>query len=669
MEQEKMTAGQRPKRIAMYVIYDKDGILDNYRKYYLKELRKEVDTIIGIVSGTLTQQSRKELEELTDNFFVRENVGLLAGSWLDGIAHIGWDVLDEYDELLMLNDSFFGPFYPLREMMDAAEASDADFYGAIKNFEDESITNYAGRGFKHGHLRGSLCYFYIIKDRLLHSVEFKSYWSRQPKIESDTDTFFFSEFDFFDYVKDCGFKIDSFQTDKLKGYCHDSLSHNIRKLVEDERIPFARIRPFGTDMRDQSLLLHYGRDTRDALDYIDKETDYDAGMIWDFILRTKNLSNIWNQLQLEYVLPEKCLERAYTYDKKIGVIVHIFYSDQAEVIANYCDNFPENTDFFVTTTTEESKQAIDDAFSKRKLHYECTIRPNVGVAMSSLWVTYAEKVTSGEYEYMCYFHDKKSPYSKNAIQGEQFGVRCFENLFGSKELVKNIINLFEDNKRLGVVGPPTVYHGAYFNTPQLCWAGNYQNTLDLVNKLGLNVTLDPNIYPVTAYGDMLWFRTDALKKAIGYGLTYKDFDVVYKPDFTFMHAVERIYGYAAQDSGYYFAEVISSDNARSDLVNYRYIIDHVCDLLTRNGVHFGNYHELIDSLNGYLAPIHMSGSLSAIVSKMVTAPYGLKDALAIYVNKKIPFLFRKTAAKFPKETRSIGLKEAIKIWFLKRVIG
>ena len=196
-----------PKRIAMYVIYDKDGILDNFRKYYLTELRKVCDTIVGVVSGTLTPESREELEELTDDFFVRENKGLLAGSWIDGIDHIGWDKLAEYDELLMLNDSFFGPFYPLSEMMDAAEKSDADFYGCMKNFEEKEYTQIAGRKLKHGHFRGSICYFYIIKERLLHSSEFKRYWSAMPDIKKDWDTYFYAEIEFYDYVRDAGFKI------------------------------------------------------------------------------------------------------------------------------------------------------------------------------------------------------------------------------------------------------------------------------------------------------------------------------------------------------------------------------------------------------------------------------------------------------------------------------
>lgn len=585
----------RPRRIAMYVIYDKDGKLDRFRKYYLQELRKEVDTIVGVVSGTLTPESRDELAKLTDDFFVRENKGLLAGSWIDGIAHIGWDTLAEYDELLMLNDSFFGPFYPLSEMFDAMEKSDADFYGCMKNFEEKSYTSIAGRPMKHGHFMGSICYFYIIKSRLLHSTEFKTYWSKMPEIKEDWDTYFFAEIDFYQYVLDAGFRVDAYQGDNLKGYFFDNLTHNMRKLVEDERIPFARQRPFCTDMKDQSLQINYGQDPRLTLEYIDRHTDYDATMIWDYILRTKNLTDIFNQLQLEYVVPRNSVEKPFTYDKKIAVILHIYYEDQVERIAGYCENFPFNTDFYVTTTSEETEEAIRKAFDGRNLHYELQIRPNVGVAMSTLWITYADVTTSGKYEYICYFHDKKSPYSQFAVQGEQFATLCYENLFGTPEIVQNILNLMEENPRMGIVGAPLVYHGEYYSVAFRSWSSNYSKTSKLAKSLNLHVDVKEDKVPVTPYGDMFWFRADALKKAISHGFTYDDFDIKYMPDNTILHAIERIYGFAAQDSGYYYAEAINSDWARSDLINYRYMLETLSkDLFIKEYYHsnFVSLHQL-----------------------------------------------------------------------------
>lgn len=564
------------KRAAIYVIYDKDGKLDRYRKYYLEKIRKFCDKIVCVIQGTLEPESRRELESLCDDFFVRENTGSLAYAWIEGIKFLGWDALKDYDELLMLNDSFFGPFFEFDDFFSACEKSDADFYGMLKNYEEKSYHEMGGKPFKHGHFRGSICYFYVIKDRLLHSKEFKEYWSKKPVINSDWDVYFFNEFSFYDEVIDWGFKVDAYQSDKLKGYFFDNLTHNITKLMKFDKIPVARIRPFGTEVKYQSIGIGYCNDPRDALDYIEKNTNYDTSMIWEYILRTKNLTYIWNQMQLEYVVSDKLVERDYNYKGKIAVILHIYYTDLVERMAEYCANFPENTDFFITTIKEDTEECINKVFSEKGLHFTCKRRKNIGVAMTSLWITYADIISKGEYEYMCYFHDKKSPYKSNfgqfAMQGDQFAERCYQNLFGSKEVVKNIINLFEDNKKMGVLGAPIPYNGCYFLAPFYGWKGNYEKTKFLADKLDLHVNIDPNIMPVAPYGDMFWFRSKALKKAIDHNLTFDDFDEPYKPDFTIMHAFERIYGFCAQDSGYYYADVITTDQARSDLVNYQYLI-------------------------------------------------------------------------------------------------
>jgi rhamnosyltransferase len=568
------------RRIAVYVIYDKDGILDGYRKYYLRELRSVADTIVCVVNGALTPDSRLELEDIADDFFARENTGLLTYGWIEGLKHIGWDELYKYDELLMLNDSFFGPFYPLADMFGKMENSDADFWGALKNFEDKTITNFFGRKLRHGHMRGTIAYFYVIRNRLLHSAEFKNYWSSTPKIISLADTNMFNEIDFYDYIIDAGFKVDSYQSNALEGVLFDNLSHNMRRLIKDDKVPFARIRPFATEMKDQSCQISYGKDPRMTLDFIGRRTSYDVNFIWDYILRTKYLTEIWNQLQLEYVVPEKVVERPYVYSGSIAVILHIYYEDAIDALAGYCANFPANTDFYVTVVNDKTKLLVDTALKKRKLNFVLKTRPNVGVAMSTLWITYADVVTSGKYEYICYFHDKKSSYFAYSIVGEEFAGRCYENLFGTPEIVRNIINLFEDNSRLGVLGPPMVYHGEYFLSAARGWSGNWENLKKLLKMLNINVPCRVEQMTVSAFGDMFWFRSVALKKVIGYGFTYDDFDVKYENDGTILHAIERVYGLAAQDSGYYYADVINTDNARTDLINYQWVIQKLCENLT-----------------------------------------------------------------------------------------
>lgn len=163
------------------------------------------------------------------------------------------------------------------------------------------------------------------------------------------------------------------------------------------------------------------------------------------------------------------------------------------------------------------------------------------------------------------------------------------------------------------------FNGDYFAVSWRNWSGNYQNTVNLAQKLDLHVNINPDIMPVAPYGDIFWFRAKALQKAIGYGFKYEDFDVKYKPDFTILHAIERIYGFAAQDSGYYYAEVINSDDARSDLVNYQYMLYTLCDKMLKNGHNPYNFE-----------------MTKQIVEKYKGQPLSLKLYLKMKLKSKLP---------------------------------
>ena len=78
-------------------------------------------------------------------------------------------------------------------------------------------------------------------------------------------------------------------------------------------------------------------------------------------------------------------------------------------------------------------------------------------------------------------------------------------------------------------------------------------------------------YEPSAYGANLWFRSVALKKMLSYGFKIDDFKDATpdKDDGTLSHTIERIYGLAAQDSGYFLAYTLSDVQARSEIINYQ----------------------------------------------------------------------------------------------------
>ena len=197
--------------------------------------------------------------------------------------------------------------------------------------------------------------------------------------------------------------------------------------------------------------------------------------------------------------------------------------------------------------------------------------------------------------------------------------------------------------------------------------------MQLAKELNLNVNVSMDCVPPSAYGDMFWFRPAALKKAISHGFTYDDFDIEYQKDGTILHAIERCYGYMAQDAGYYYADVIGSDDARTDLSNYSYMLDKVARILLSRGIYFSNFYSMTQNLDavlaargaGFMCP-PLNTKLNHLLSLMTPSTLGVKEAFGIAVNKRIPFLFRKTAAKYPEAVRNVGLKEAIAIWRIKR---
>ena len=90
-------------------------------------------------------------------------------------------------------------------------------------------------------------------------------------------------------------------------------------------------------------------------------------------------------------------------------------------------------------------------------------------------------------------------------------------------LPTNILALFEDNARLGMLGTSFPNHGEYFELYGNEWTMNFENTKKLAEELGIHVPMDGRKMPITGYGSVFWFRADALKKLYKKEWQYEDF--------------------------------------------------------------------------------------------------------------------------------------------------
>ena len=66
---------EKVKRVAIYVLHDKDGIVDDYVVTILSELKKYVENILVVVNGMINEPGRDKLIKCSNDILVRENEG------------------------------------------------------------------------------------------------------------------------------------------------------------------------------------------------------------------------------------------------------------------------------------------------------------------------------------------------------------------------------------------------------------------------------------------------------------------------------------------------------------------------------------------------------------------------------------------------------------------
>jgi rhamnosyltransferase len=117
-------------RLCIYVVYDKDGIVDDYIPYFLNALAPFVNQFVIVCNGKLNDEGREKLSRFTRDLFVRPNEGYDSGAVKDVLFNLyGWEKVLQFEELLICNDTFYGPLYPLSECFNKMDKSDVDFWG------------------------------------------------------------------------------------------------------------------------------------------------------------------------------------------------------------------------------------------------------------------------------------------------------------------------------------------------------------------------------------------------------------------------------------------------------------------------------------------------------------------------------------------------------------
>lgn len=633
-----VNAGSSKRRLAIYCFFDPNGHAATYIKPFLDDLRKSVSDIVVVSNGAVDEPTKELFAHYTDMLIERENKGLDIAAYREAMLTLGWNRLKQYDEVICLNDTIMGPVYPFAEMFHEMDKRDVDFWG---------ITAYSAENINHESIPTHLqSYWHAYRKSLVSSQSFQEYWENLPQWTDYAEVTRRHEMQFTQHFENLGFTWSSYvDWHKYAGISSYPLLYMPVQLIRDDRCPVFKRRSFFVDYStyfDQTA----GQPALDLYDYLNTNTVYDVNLIWDALLQSYNVADLRKAMHLDYVLPSQTLNPSNVPRPKSAFIFHVYFMDMLNDTCQYLANVPEETDLYITTTEDKIPQ-IATGIKNFGIRKKPTFIPvkNRGRDVSALLVAARDVVLGGKYEVVGFAHDKKSSQNqKNGHHGTEtqgFSYKLMENTLGSEQYVENILTLFAQNPRLGMVSPMPPYHALYFaHTLPLDWGPNFDITKDLLeNTLDLHVPLDPAKPTMSAIGSCYWFRSIALKKLFEAKWTYDDFlsEEQMGVDGTISHAIERANGYVTQAAGYYPAWVMSDRYARIEVDSLLHTTNTLLDAMgsCREGeTLLANANSLRCSLKKQ--PLlgrkfkHGIHRLFAFIAHVVTAPMGEKAKARFY---------------------------------------
>lgn len=619
------------KRIAVYAIYDKKGIIDQSTLYFANDLKKNVDDILFVVNGVISDTSKKALKNY-GSVLVRENKGYDIWAYKTGIYHIGWDKLKEYDELVLLNDTNFGPVYPLKESFDKFKNADIDFWGLINSVKTDNepliVTKY---GYIPEHIQS---HFTVFKNRIITSEDFKTYWDNLPQIKLYTEAIAKHEVIFTKYFSDLGYKWDTYVDAKeLKKYSDNPIIMCPKLLIEKYRFPVFKRRCLFHDTDD------FFRNTAceqitELIEYIKNNTNYNIDLIWNTLLRNYNQYDLFNNLNLTYILPYRHSSKIKE-KLKLAIFYHIQYVEFIEQNIKYLNNIPNSFDVYITTNSFKNKHLIETKISKLKFnHFEIRVINNRGNFRSGFLIGIKEVVM--KYDLACFAHDKRITNINPSATENEFVFKCLDNTLGSTDYINNVVNLFIDNPRIGILNPPAPNHYLFYTTVGKEHIENYKNTVNLAHKLNIDVPMSKDKPAIAPYDSIFWFRPKALHHEFDYNWSYTDFPQNETNEGqSVFNAMARIHPYAAQAAGYFPCQCMNNEFASIEYSNIRYYLRKFSTKLVKRkyGV---TYEELFNGmLKDFIQADRFNNKILDVTVKVVRIPYRIIKKPVVFIKNSI----------------------------------
>jgi len=190
------------KRITFYVHYNHENIIDYNDIKSISRLSRVSSEMVFITNSVLPKEEIKKIKPYVTRIISRENKGYDFAAWRDAMLEKGFENLEEYDQLVLINNSVFGPIYDLNAVFDEMDNKKLDFWG-ITLFEKMEDGSLVGKEVVEEHVQS---YFMVFEKNVICSNAFRGFWANVEDVESWRETVIKYETELTYYLSQNGFK-------------------------------------------------------------------------------------------------------------------------------------------------------------------------------------------------------------------------------------------------------------------------------------------------------------------------------------------------------------------------------------------------------------------------------------------------------------------------------
>jgi len=535
------------KRAGIFLFYDPEGKVDDYILGCLGSLQEHMDYLLVVSNSPLDETNRKRLESVSSEVMERKNVGYDVGAYRDGLRHLGWDHMGDYDELVLFNYTFFAPIHPWAGLFERTDKWDTDFWG-ITEHDEVRPHPFLPKLVMPRHIQS---HWIAVRSSLSATKDWRTYWEDMPPIESYNDSIQWHESRFTGYFNALGYRhevaynVDDYPSanpvfDNASLLLQDGCPILKRRNLFHNPLHLDRFAIIGADMLEQA-----------------RAAGYDTDLILSNLARTSKPRDLVTNAGLTWVVPQSASEETYAAaaKQKVLAVAHIFYADMAEEILQRLSVLPKGYYLVATTSNEENQAQISAVMERYGVEGEVrVVASNRGRDIGAFLVDCNDVLSSDKWDIVVKIHSKKSVQDDyNAAQ--LFKTHLYDNLLNSRAHVANILAEFAAHPALGMVLAPLPHMG--YPTMGHAWFTNREPAQAVAKRLGINVPFDKDM-PLATYGSMFIARPQALAKLVNAGFKPENFPVEggYK-DGSLAHVLERLMAYAALSEGFYVRPVLA----------------------------------------------------------------------------------------------------------------